>query len=100
MLGLFKKKLPCQEELCLANGEVPPCVSRSADLSHFRCPASVKLQDSLENITRQGYRFGYSFVSWVVLKGPSCELVCFQSEPDAEELKQRYGGKLIAVVPV
>ena len=100
MRRLFKKKLPCRKEQCIANDEVPPCIAGNLDVSQFRCPTSVKLRESLNEIKGQGYRFGYTFVAWVVLKGPSCELICFQSEPDAEELKQRYGESLIAIVPV
>ncbi len=100
MFRLFKKELPCREGLGSANGEDPPCVSIKGDFSNFRCPASVKLREPLEKVKGQSYRSGYSFAAWVVLKGPSCELVCFQSEPGAEELKQRYGERVIAVVPI
>lgn len=67
---------------------------------HISCPVSVKLRDSLEKIKGRSYRGGYSFVAWVVLKGPSCELVVSQNEPSAKDLKQRYGDRLVTVVPV
>lgn len=98
MLRLFKKVLPCSKEGCLAEGEVPLCMRGGS--GHISCPVSVKLRDSLEKIKGTGYRGGYSFMAWVVLKGPSCELVGFQNEPSAEELKQRYGDRLITIVPI
>jgi hypothetical protein len=100
---MFKKELPCQALRAIARHEVPPCVRAGGDVSHLRCPASGKLGHELDEFTGRSYHFGYSFVAWLVLQepwGPSCEMTCFQSKPDAEELRQRYGDKLIALVPV
>jgi hypothetical protein len=94
VLKLFKSNLPCCSEQYIAESEVQPC------LRGMRCPVSVKLHDSLEKIKGTSYQCGYTFVAWVVLKGANCELMVFQKEPDATELKQRYGDKLNAIVPI
>jgi hypothetical protein len=100
MIRLFKTDVPCRDPQCQGQGELPPCLRSNPDAGQAQCPASIRLRDTLERIKGGVYRGGYSFVAWVVLTGPTCELVCFQNEPDAEELRQRFGDKLLKIVPV
>lgn len=98
--SVFKRKLPCETEGVLGEDGILPCTRVHASGERSTCPVSVKLRGSIENIQNQSQRCGYAYVGWVVLKGPKCDLVCFQREPDASAREELYGDRLITIVPV
>jgi len=100
MFGLFRKKLPCHKEQCFGEDVTPRCLQPGAAAEWITCPVSVKLRESIDRLESQCQRSGYAYMAWVVRRGPNCELVCFQHEPDERERRELYGDDLITIVPI
>lgn len=101
--SLFPGNLPCVRAKALSQGEVPSCLQVSDEKSfikHKKCPMCEKLKTEMESFQAQAYKGGYDYIAWVVTDGPNCELVTFASEPSDQELHERFGKELVAVVPV
>lgn len=92
----------CMKSNALAEGEIPPCLKSTDEhiIKEIECPACLKMKGEIDQIISDSYRAGYSYVAWVVTKGPRCELIAFAREPDEADLLAKYGDDLIAVVPI
>jgi hypothetical protein len=104
LLGcLFPTVLPCIKAGAVRADETPRCLKEANDggvIKNLRCPMCDKLETELKSFQTQAYKGGYDYVAWVVTEGPNCELVTFATEPTEQELQDRYGKDLIAVVPL